>query len=125
MRNTRDIDFIGINMTLETIIAVISAIIIPLIVFYFQRARDLKNDDASLAEKYQDIASKEIDYRVKMEAAINARIDVLEKKLADVEKERDVWRELAEKYKAELEKAERRIAKLREIIEKMSSEKWD
>jgi len=112
-------------MTLETIIAVISAIIIPLIVFYFQRARDLKNDDASLAEKYQDIASKEIDYRVKMEAAINARIDVLEKKLADVEKERDVWRELAEKYKAELEKAERRIAKLREIIEKMSSEKWD
>ncbi len=44
-----------------------------------------------------------------------------------LERDRDTWQKLAESYKGELEKAERRIGELREIIAslKKSRRKWD
>ncbi len=45
----------------------------------------------------------------------------------ELERDRDTWQKLAESYKGELEKAERRIEELREIIAslKKSRRKWD
>jgi len=80
------------NIIVSVIYVIIPAIV-TLLINYFQRKRDAKNDiknyknkkkkieqetktaSAELTMKYQEIASKEAEHRIKLEERLNKRID--------------------------------------------------
>lgn len=73
------------------IIPAVSAMVVSLLTMYVQRNKDKRNENATLSEKYQEIANREAEYRVELEKRLNTKINglVAEIKTLKMARERD------------------------------------
>jgi len=63
----------------EAIWAAIIGALVPLVIFYVQRRKDIERQDADVARKYQEIAFEEAEARQILEERLNAKIEKLTK----------------------------------------------